>query len=67
MRNTNCEGRYTEDNNVDIRMIRTCKSCGKEFQNFSQGVVYSSVAIGILDFCSDVCCMNYLNNLSTKR
>jgi len=45
---------------IDINVHRNCKSCGKEFQNFNQGVVYSSVAKGILDFCSDVCCMNYL-------
>lgn len=42
-------------------MIRICKSCGKEFQSFREGVTYSSTDIGILDFCSDLCCKKYLN------
>jgi hypothetical protein len=42
-------------------MIRTCKSCGKEFQSFNEGAIYSSSAMGILDFCSDECCRKYLN------
>jgi len=43
-------------------MYRKCKSCGKEFQDFNQGVVYSSIAKGILDFCSDVCCKKHLDS-----
>ena len=46
---------------VGIRMIRVCKSCGKEFQSFNEGVIYSSVVRGILDFCSDKCSKDYLN------
>jgi len=42
-------------------MIRVCKSCGKEFQSFNEGVIYSSVVKGILDFCSDKCSKDYLN------
>jgi hypothetical protein len=48
---------------VRIRMIRVCKSCGKEFQSFNEGVLYSSSARGILDFCSDECSKNYLNSV----
>jgi hypothetical protein len=44
-------------------MIIACKSCGKEFQNLSQGVLYSSSVIGVLEFCSDDCSKNYLNSL----
>jgi hypothetical protein len=47
-------------------MIRTCKSCGKEFQSFNEGVVYSSTVKGVLDFCSDVCCKDYLDASLTK-
>src|SRR5215208_4019118 len=45
-------------------MIKVCKSCGKEFQNLSEGVLYSSFARGVLEFCSDDCSKNYLNSLS---
>jgi hypothetical protein len=48
-------------------MIRVCKLCGKEFQSFNEGVVYSSAVKGVLDFCSDVCCKDYLNNASAKN
>jgi hypothetical protein len=48
---------------VKIRMIKVCKSCGKEFQNLSEGVLYSSSAIGVLEFCSDNCSKNYLNSV----
>jgi hypothetical protein len=44
-------------------MIRVCKSCGKEFQSFNEGVLYSSSTMGILDFCSDECSKNYLNSV----
>ena len=43
-------------------MIKVCKSCGKEFQNLSEGVLYSSFARGVLEFCSDDCSKNYLNS-----
>lgn len=43
-------------------MMRVCKSCGKEFQDFTEGVVYSTAMKGISYFCSDVCCKNYLNS-----
>lgn len=48
-------------------MIRVCKSCGKEFQNFTEGVVYSSAVRGVLDFCSDACCKDYLGASITKK
>jgi hypothetical protein len=48
-------------------MIRVCKSCGKEFQSFNEGVIYSSVVSGILDFCSDICCRNYLNAATKNK
>ena len=44
-------------------MIKVCKSCGKEFQNFTEGVLYSSNAIGVLEFCSDDCAKNYFNSV----
>jgi transposase-like protein len=31
-------------------MIKICKSCGKEFQNLSEGVLYSSSAVGFWSF-----------------
>ena len=43
-------------------MIKVCKLCGKEFQNFTSGVLYSSHAIGVLEFCSDDCAKNYFNS-----
>jgi hypothetical protein len=45
------------------KMIKICKSCGKEFQNLTQGVLYSSHAIGVLEFCSDDCSKNYFNSV----
>jgi hypothetical protein len=48
---------------VKTRMIKVCKSCGKEFQSLTEGVVYSSSAIGVLEFCSDNCSKNYLNSV----
>ena len=44
------------------KMIKVCKSCGKEFQNLTRGVLYSSHAIGVLEFCSDDCSKNYFNS-----
>jgi ribosomal protein L24E len=44
-------------------MIKVCKSCGKEFQNLTRGVLYSSSTIGVLEFCSDNCSKNYLTQL----
>jgi transposase-like protein len=43
-------------------MIKACKSCGKEFQNLTEGVLYSSSGIGVLEFYSDECSKNYLNS-----
>lgn len=43
-------------------MMRICKTCGKEFQDFTEGVVYSTAMKGISYFCSDVCCKNYLDS-----
>jgi ribosomal protein L24E len=43
-------------------MIKVCKSCGKEFQNLTRGVLYSSSTIGVFEFCSDDCSKNYLNS-----
>jgi hypothetical protein len=48
-------------------MIRVCKSCGKEFQSFNEGAIYSSSVMGILDFCSDECCRKYLNANISKQ
>lgn len=47
---------------VGKTMIKVCKSCGKEFQNLTEGVLYSSFARGVLEFCSDDCSKNYLNS-----
>lgn len=42
-------------------MYRICQLCGKEFQDFIEGVSYSSTAKGFLVFCSDRCCKDYLD------
>ena len=39
----------------------SCKSCGKEFNELTEGIRYSSVANGVMLFCSDDCCKDYLN------
>jgi hypothetical protein len=38
-----------------------CNSCGKEFIDLIGGVRYSSTVKGIILFCSDDCCKNYLD------
>ena len=48
-------------------MIRACKSCGKEFQSFNEGVIYANAVSGTLDFCSDICCMDYLNSATKNK
>jgi hypothetical protein len=40
-----------------------CKSCDREFNNLIDGVESSSTVIGVLAFCSDNCCKDYLNAL----
>ena len=42
-------------------MYSNCSSCKKEFNNFVEGVKYSSSVMGISSFCSDNCCKAYLN------
>jgi len=42
-------------------MYILCNSCGKEFNDLVEGVRYSSSTKGVLFFCSDDCCKNYLN------
>jgi hypothetical protein len=51
-----------KDKKEKYDMIKVCKSCGKEFQNLSEGVLYSSFARGVLEFCSDDCSKNYLSS-----
>jgi hypothetical protein len=46
-----------------INLYMRCKSCGQEFNNLVGGVEYSSTVIGVLAFCSDSCCKDYLNTL----
>jgi hypothetical protein len=56
------------DNTVQFRkMKRVCQSCGKEFQSFTEGVVYSSAVKGSLFFCSDNCCAKYLDGTLDSR
>jgi hypothetical protein len=43
-------------------MYITCKSCDKAFNNLSEGVEYSSTTLGLLAFCSDKCCKDYLGS-----
>ena len=50
---------------IKMKMYLPCQLCGKEFNNLSKGVQYSSVVKGFFAFCSDECCKNYLN--STKQ
>jgi hypothetical protein len=45
------------------KMIKYVKSCGKEFQSLTAGVLYSSSVKGILEFCSDDCSKNYHNSV----
>jgi hypothetical protein len=42
-------------------MFALCKSCGKEFNDLTEGIRYSSTVKGVLLFCSDDCCKNYLD------
>ena len=44
-----------------INMYIRCNSCNKEFNDLTEGVRYSSFIKGVLWFCSDDCCKNYLN------
>jgi transposase-like protein len=53
---------YVSNNVRTKNMIRVCKSCGKEFQNLTKGVLYSSSVRGVLEFCLDECSKNYLNS-----
>ena len=39
----------------------SCNLCGKEFNDLVGGVRYSSIVKGIILFCSDDCCKNYLD------
>jgi hypothetical protein len=43
-------------------MYIRCQSCGKLFKNLSEGVQYFSATIGLLAFCSDKCCRDYLDS-----
>jgi hypothetical protein len=45
----------------DINTYIHCNSCNKEFNDLAEGVRYSSSVKGVLWFCSDDCCKNYLN------
>jgi hypothetical protein len=57
-------GRFIADiaeTNIDKIMYVPCNSCNKEFNDLSEGVRYSSSIRGLLWFCSDDCCKNYLN------
>jgi hypothetical protein len=47
--------------NNNEKMYTLCNSCGKEFNDLVNGVRYSSVSKGMLLFCSDSCCKNYLD------
>lgn len=52
---------------MDIKeMYVSCKLCGKEFNDLLEGVRYSSVNMGILVFCSDNCCKEYLVKAANK-
>jgi hypothetical protein len=44
----------------------SCKSCGKEFNELTDGKRYSSMARGVMLFCSDDCCKNYLDSKQVK-
>jgi len=52
-------------------LYKRCKSCSREFNNLVDGVEYSSTVIGVLAFCSDSCCKDYLNalekNMNSKK
>ncbi len=42
-------------------MVKLCNACGKEYDELLKGVRYSSSIKGLLFFCSDDCCKNYLD------
>ena len=42
-------------------MYIICNACGKEFNDLIKGVKYSSTVTGLMLFCSDACCKNYVN------
>ena len=44
-----------------INMYIRCNSCSNEFNDLVEGIRYSSSTKGLLWFCSDDCCKNYLN------
>ena len=35
----------------------SCKACGKEFNELTEGIRYSSMPKGVMLFCSDDCCV----------
>jgi hypothetical protein len=45
------------------RLNVSCKSCSRMFNNLSEGVQYSSLAFGLLAFCSDKCCKYHLESI----
>ena len=45
-------------------MVKLCITCGKDFDERVEGVRYSSSVKGVLLFCSDDCCKNYLDRPS---
>jgi len=42
-----------------------CNACGNEFNDLIKEVKYSSTVSGLMLFCSDACCKNYLNKWKT--
>ncbi len=58
---------YIAQTYIDKIMYVPCNSCNKEFNDLSEGVRYSSSIMGLLWFCSDDCCKNYLNGLGNGK
>jgi hypothetical protein len=48
--------RAIENENLYI----SCPTYTKEFNNLESGVRYTSIVKGVIEFCSDECCLDYL-------
>jgi len=55
------------DLRINGNIHKNYKLSGKEFQDLSGGVLYSSVVNLVLDSCSDCCCKSYLIDLTSNK
>jgi hypothetical protein len=55
-----------EETSAYCIMIRACDTCGKQFDEFLEGIRYSRAVEGVSFFCSDDCCKVYLDKPGKK-